>query len=234
MESSLIILPTYNERDNLRAMVRRIHEELPDTHVLVVDDGSPDGTGEVADELAKRDERIKVTHRPCKMGLGTAYIEGFRRGLDEGYELLWEMDTDFSHDPRYLPDMLAAIENGADLAIGSRYVAGGGTENWGLGRKILSRGGGLYARLVLGVPVQDLTSGFRCYRRQVLETIDLGSVRSEGYSFQIEMAYKTCKAGFCVEEVPIVFVDRRVGQSKMSGKIVLEAIWRVWPLRLGK
>jgi dolichol-phosphate mannosyltransferase len=232
MESSLIILPTYNERDNLRAMVRRIHEELPETHILVVDDGSPDGTGEVADGLADADERIKVSHRPCKMGLGTAYIEGFRRGLDEGYELLWEMDTDFSHDPKYLPAMLGAMENGADLAIGSRYVAGGGTENWGFGRKILSRGGGIYARLVLGVPVQDLTSGFRCYRRQVLETIDLDDVRSEGYAFQIEMAYKTCRAGFRVEEVPIVFVDRRVGQSKMSGGIVLEAIWRVWSLRL--
>ncbi len=232
-ERSLIILPTYNERENLRAMVCRIHEVFPETHILVVDDGSPDGTGEVADDLSAEDERIQCIHRPCKMGLGTAYIEGFRRGLDEGYDLLWEMDTDFSHDPRYLPDMLNAIRDGADLAIGSRYVPGGGTENWGLGRKVLSRGGGVYARLVLSVRVQDLTSGFRCYRRKVLETIDLDSVRSEGYSFQIEMAFKTCRAGFRVEEVPIVFVDRRVGESKMSGSIVWEAVWRVWRLRLG-
>jgi dolichol-phosphate mannosyltransferase len=234
MERSLIILPTYNERDNLRAMVSRIHEVLAETHILVVDDGSPDGTGEVAEGLARDDERVHVTHRPCKMGLGTAYLEGFRRGLDDGYALLWEMDTDFSHDPRYLPDLLGAIENGADLAIGSRYVAGGGTDNWGLSRQIISRGGGLYARTVLGIPIKDLTSGFRCYRRQVLETLDLDDMRSEGYAFQIEMAYKTHKAGFRIEEVPIVFVDRRVGQSKMSGSIIWEAIWRVWKLRLGR
>ena len=187
----------------------------------------------MADELASKDERIQVLHRPGKMGLGTAYLEGFRKGLAEGYELLWEMDADFSHDPRFLRPMLEAIQDGADLAIGSRYVPGGGTENWGLGRKILSRGGGTYARVVLGVPIRDLTSGFRCYRRRVLEALDLSRIRSEGYAFQIEMAYKVHKAGFHVVEVPIVFVDRRVGQSKMSTGIVWEAIWAVWRIRLG-
>ncbi len=231
MDKSLIIIPTYNERENLRAMVAAIHEVLPETHLLVVDDNSPDGTGDVADELAEKDDRVHAVHRPGKMGLGTAYVEGFRWGLERGYELLWEMDCDFSHDPRYLPDLLAAVENGADLAIGSRYVAGGGTDNWGLGRKILSRGGGFYARMVLGVPIKDLTSGFRCYRRTVLETLDLSQVRSEGYAFQIEMAYKTYKAGFHIQEVPIVFVDRRVGQSKMSGGIVVEAVLGVWRMR---
>lgn len=234
MEKSLIIIPTYNERENLRAMVAAVHEVLPETHLLVVDDNSPDGTGDVADELAEKDERVHAIHRPGKMGLGTAYVEGFRWGLDRGYELLWEMDCDFSHDPRYLPDLLGAVEDGADLAIGSRYVAGGGTDNWGLGRKILSRGGGYYARMVLGVPVNDLTSGFRCYRRTVLETIALEEVRSEGYAFQIEMAYKTYKAGFHIQEVPIVFVDRRVGQSKMSSRIVVEAVLGVWRMRFGR
>jgi len=233
MAGSLIIIPTYDERENLRAIASRIHEVVPEVHLLVVDDNSPDGTGEVADDLAAKDERIHVLHRPGKMGLGTAYVEGFRKGLEEGYDFLWEMDADFSHDPKFLPDMLAAMENGADLAIGSRYVPGGGTENWGLRRKVLSRGGGTYARLVLGVPIKDLTSGFRCYRRDVLERIPLSEVRAEGYAFQIEMAYKTFKAGFRIEEVPILFVDRRVGQSKMSGGIVWEAVWGVWRLKLG-
>ncbi len=234
MDKSLIIIPTYNERENLRAMAAAVLEVLPETHLLVVDDNSPDGTGDVADELAEKDERVHTMHRPGKMGLGTAYVEGFRWGLERGYELLWEMDCDFSHDPRYLPDMLAAMDDGADLAIGSRYVAGGGTDNWGLGRKILSRGGGFYARMVLGLPVNDLTSGFRCYRRTVLETISLDDLRSEGYAFQIEMAYKTYKAGFHIQEVPIVFVDRRVGQSKMSSKIVVEAVLGVWRMRFGR
>ncbi|MCD6499008.1 MAG: polyprenol monophosphomannose synthase [Deltaproteobacteria bacterium] len=233
MAGSLIIIPTYDERENLRAIASRIHEVVPEVHLLVVDDNSPDGTGEVADDLAAKDERIHVLHRPGKMGLGTAYVEGFRKGLAEGYDLLWEMDADFSHDPRYLPDMLAAMDNGADLAIGSRYVPGGGTENWGLRRKVLSKGGGVYARMVLGVPIKDLTSGFRCYRREVLERISLSEVRAEGYAFQIEMAYKTFKAGFRVEEVPILFVDRRVGKSKMSGGIVWEAVLGVWRLKLG-
>ncbi len=234
MDKSLIIIPTYNERENLRAMAAAVLEVLPETHLLVVDDNSPDGTGDVADELAEKDERVHTMHRPGKMGLGTAYVEGFRWGLERGYELLWEMDCDFSHDPRYLPDMLAAMDDGADLAIGSRYVAGGGTDNWGLGRKILSRGGGFYARMVLGLPINDLTSGFRCYRRTVLETISLDDLRSEGYAFQIEMAYKTYKAGFHIQEVPIVFVDRRVGQSKMSSKIVVEAVLGVWRMRFGR
>lgn len=234
MERSVIIMPTYNERENLRAIVARIFEVLPETHILVVDDNSPDGTGEVADEMAGRDERVFVLHRQGKLGLGTAYIAGFKWGIEKGYDLIWEMDSDFSHDPKYLPDLMEAMHNGADLAIGSRYVLGGGTENWGLFRKILSRGGGTYARIILGMQVQDLTAGFRCYRREVLQAISLDEVRSEGYSFQIEMAYRTHKAGFRMVEVPIVFVDRRVGQSKMSGNIVWEAIWRVWRLRLGR
>jgi len=230
---SLIVIPTYNERDDLPPLASAIHEVLPDTHILVVDDASPDGTGAVADELAVGDSRIRVIHRPGKLGLGTAYVEGFRYGLARDYDLFFEMDADFSHDPRYLPQMLDRIAGGADLILGSRYVSGGGTENWGLGRKLLSRSGSLYARTILGVAVSDLTGGFKCFRRRVLESIDLGAVRSEGYAFQIEMTYRALRDGFVVAEIPIVFVDRRVGQSKMSRAIFFEAVWVVWKLRLG-
>ena len=234
MESRvLIIVPTYNERENLESLTVRVFEQLPDAHLLVVDDDSPDGTGELADELAARDPRIQVMHRAGKMGLGTAYVAGFRHGLARAYEYFFEMDADFSHDPKYLPAMLARAEGGADLVLGSRYTPGGGTENWGLARKLLSRGGSTYARAILGVAVNDLTGGFKCFRRRVLETLDLDAVRSEGYSFQIEMTYRAVKHGFSVAETPIVFVDRRVGQSKMSRQIFLEAIWMVWKLRLG-
>jgi dolichol-phosphate mannosyltransferase len=230
---ALIVIPTYNERDNVAPIAQAIHAVVPDVHILFVDDASPDGTGRVLDDLASRDPRIEVLHRGGKMGLGTAYLAGFRRGLDAGYDLLLEMDADFSHDPKYLPELLERARTSADLVIGSRYVEGGGTANWGFGRQLISRGGGLYARTVLGVPIRDLTAGFLCYRRRVLETIDLGAIRSEGYGFQIEMKYRVLQAGFRVEEIPIVFVDRRVGQSKMSRKIFVEALLMVWRLRFG-
>ncbi len=229
----LIVMPTYNEVDNLPAIIAAVHVELPAAHLLVVDDGSPDGTGALADRLAAADPRIHVLHRAGKLGLGTAYIAGFRHAIRERYDYVFEMDADFSHDPRYLGELLAAARAGAGLAIGSRYVAGGGTRNWGLGRKLLSRGGGLYARTILGIKVKDLTAGYKCFRREVLEALDLDAVRSEGYSFQIELTYRTIKAGFRVVELPIVFEDRRVGQSKMSRRIMLEALGVVWRLRLG-
>lgn len=228
---ALIIIPTYNERENAPAIAAAVHEIVPAAHLLFVDDNSPDGTGQVVDEMAARDPRVAALHRPGKLGLGTAYIAGFRHGLKRDYRWLIEMDADFSHDPKYLPEMLARAGSGADLVIGSRYVEGGGTENWGLGRRLVSRGGGLYARAILGVPIRDLTAGFLCWSRRVLETLDLGAIRSEGYGFQIEMKYRALKAGFRVEEMPIRFVDRRVGQSKMSKKIFLEALAMVWKLR---
>jgi dolichol-phosphate mannosyltransferase len=229
----LIVVPTYNERENVQSLVARVFEYLPVAHILFVDDASPDGTGELVDELCQREPRLHVIHRPGKLGLGTAYIEGFRYGLARDYSFFFEMDADFSHDPSYLPKMLERANAGADLVLGSRYVKGGGTENWGAFRKLISRGGSLYARTILGVKVNDLTGGFKCFRRRVLETLDLSSIRSEGYSFQIEMTYRTLKEGFVVEELPITFVDRRVGQSKMSKAIFVEAIWVVWTLRLG-
>jgi dolichol-phosphate mannosyltransferase len=232
-ERVLIVIPTYNERENLTSLTAAIHAVLPAAHLLVVDDASPDGTGALADELAAADSRIRVIHRPGKLGLGTAYVEGFRFGLARDYDLFFEMDADFSHDPRYLPRMLERIAAGADVVLGSRYVPGGGTENWGLGRKLISRFGSLYARTILGVRISDLTGGYKCFRRRVLESIDLGAVRSEGYAFQVEMTYRALRDGFRVEETPIVFVDRRVGQSKMSRAILLEGAWIVWKLRLG-
>jgi dolichol-phosphate mannosyltransferase len=231
MERVLVIVPTYNERDNLPALVAAV-EPIFAADFLVIDDGSPDGTGAVADELAARDPRVKVMHRPGKLGLGTAYLAGFRRGLDEGYDYLFEMDADFSHDPHYLQPMLDAAQGGADVVVGSRWVAGGGTRNWGLGRQLISRGGSFYARTILGLPLRDLTSGFICWRRRALEGIGLEEVRSNGYSFQIEMKYRAARAGFRVAEVPITFVDRKVGASKMSRRIFLEALTMVWKLRL--
>ncbi len=230
----LIIIPTYNERDNLSTLIEQIHQMLPAADVLVVDDNSPDGTGLLAEALAAKNKRIQVLRRPGKMGLGTAYIAGFRRALAEGYDYVFEMDADFSHDPCYLPAMLAAAQGGAGLVIGSRRVPGGGTENWGLGRQLLSAGGSLYARTVLGLGVRDVTAGFKCFRREVLAAIDLDAVKSEGYSFQIEMTYRTVRLGFRVTEVPIIFVDRRVGQSKMSRRIFAEALLMVFRLRLAK
>jgi dolichol-phosphate mannosyltransferase len=233
MSRTLLLIPTYNERDNLAPLCTQIHDSLPAADILVIDDNSPDGTGQLADELAAKHPYIQVLHRAGKLGLGSAYIAGFRHALAHGYEYVFEMDADFSHDPCYLPSLLGAAEDGADVVIGSRRVPGGGTENWGLGRQLISAGGSLYARTILGLPVRDLTSGFKCFRRQVLEAIDLSSVRSNGYSFQIELTYRAIQHGFRVVEVPIVFVDRRAGQSKMSRRIFTEAMGMVWRLRFG-
>ncbi len=231
MSSVLVIVPTYNERDNLPAIVAAVHEHLPEADLLVVDDNSPDGTGALADELAARDGKVHVLHRAGKQGLGTAYVAGFKWALARDYQFLFEMDCDFSHDPKYLPIMLARARAGADLVLGSRYVDGGGTVNWGPMRKIISRGGSLYARTILGIALRDVTGGFKCFRRATIEALDLDSVSAQGYGFQIEMNYRAIKQGFRVEEVPIIFVDRRVGQSKMSKKIFLEALTLVWKLR---
>ena len=227
-----ICLPTYNEVENLEPMVRTLGEVLPEGgRVLVIDDSSPDGTGELAERLAAELPWVSVLHRLRKEGLGRAYIAGFHRALADGAELVLEMDCDFSHDPRDVPRLIAAVEAGADVAIGSRYVPGGGTENWGLVRRLISRGASLYTRTLL-MPVHDPTSGFKCFRREVLERIDLDAIDSMGYAFQIENVYRARRAGFTVVEVPIVFAERQVGHSKMSRKIVLEAMWKVPALRL--
>jgi dolichol-phosphate mannosyltransferase len=227
----LICLPTYNERENLEPMVRALRGlDLEDLHVLVIDDNSPDGTGQIADRLAAADDHVRVLHRARKQGLGPAYLAGFRHGLDLGAERIFEMDCDFSHDPNDVPRLAAAADD-ADLVLGSRYVAGGGTRNWGLLRRFISRGGSLYAQVLLQLGVRDLTGGFKCYRREVLERIDLGAISSLGYAFQIETTYRAIRAGFRVTEVPITFVDREVGGSKMSNAIVLEAVWKVPVLR---
>lgn len=228
----LVVTPTYNERENLPLLTREVRRTLPDADLLVVDDASPDGTGALADELAAADPHVKVLHRPSKLGLGTAYRDAFARGLAEGYEIFFEMDTDLSHDPAYLPDFLDAVDRGADVVIGSRNVPGGSVEGWGLGRHLLSKGGSLYSRAVLGLGVHDVTSGFKCFTRRALEGIDLHAVRSEGYAFQIEMTYRAIRNGCRVAEVPIVFVDRRVGKSKMSRRVFAEAVVTVPRLRL--
>jgi dolichol-phosphate mannosyltransferase len=226
-----ICLPTYNERDNIEPMLRALGEVIPgDTRVLVIDDASPDGTGAVADELAGELAFVDVLHRPRKEGLGPAYIAGFRRALADGAELVLEMDCDFSHDPRDVPRMIEATAD-ADLVLGSRYVSGGGVENWGAVRRFVSWGGSLYARTVLGVPVRDLTGGFKCFRREVLEGIDVDAIAATGYAFQIETTYRALRAGFRVTEIPITFADRTVGRSKMSKAIFLEAVWRVPVMR---
>ena len=228
-----LVLPTYNEAANLAPIVAAILAKLPaSAKVLVVDDNSPDGTGEIAERLAAGQEQVEVLHRSSKEGLGPAYIAGFRRALAGGAGLIVEMDADFSHDPAYLPRLLEAAE-GADLAIGSRYVPGGGVGDWGALRQAISRGGSTYARLVLGVGVRDMTGGFKCFRREVLEAIDLDSIQARGYAFQVEMTYRAIRAGFKVVEVPIVFRDRQTGSSKMDRAIVAEAIWRVPLLRFG-
>ncbi|MGB2874561.1 MAG: polyprenol monophosphomannose synthase [Gaiellaceae bacterium] len=224
-----VCLPTYNERENLERMVRALGEHS--VSVLVIDDNSPDGTGEVADLLALELDYVEVLHRERKEGLGPAYLAGFRHALAGGAELILEMDCDFSHDPADVPRLIAATAD-ADLALGSRYVKGGSTGNWGIVRRAISAGGSLYARVLLGVGVRDLTGGFKCYRRAVLESIDLDAITSRGYAFQIETTYRAIRAGFRVVEVPIAFVDREHGGSKMSRRIVLEAIWKVPALRL--
>jgi dolichol-phosphate mannosyltransferase len=231
---ALLIVPTYNEVDNVERVAREFLAPVAGTDLLFVDDASPDGTGEVIDRIRRDEPRVHVLHRAGKLGLGTAYIDGFRWALARDYQLVVEMDADFSHDPRYLPALIGAAKSGADVAVGSRYVEGGGTVNWGLGRQVISRAGGRYARTILGLDVKDMTAGFVCYRRSALEQIDLGAVRSNGYSFQIEMKYRAHLAGLRIVEIPIVFEDRRVGQSKMSRAIVMEALWMVWKLRLGR
>ncbi|MGA9521222.1 MAG: polyprenol monophosphomannose synthase [Myxococcaceae bacterium] len=231
MNPALVCIPTYNERENLEAICSAVLAAEPRVDILVVDDNSPDGTGQLADELAAKEPRIKVLHRQKKEGLGRAYLHAFHTALDARYQYVIEMDADFSHDPRYLPRLLDEAMSGTDLVLGSRYVRGGGTLNWGVGRKVISRGGSLYARTILGVGIRDLTGGFKCFRRRVLESIGLEEVRSSGYAFQIELTYRTLKKGFTVKEIPIVFEDRRVGQSKMSRTIFLEALTMVWKIR---
>jgi len=227
-----VCLPTYDERENLEPMVRALSAVLPeDARVLVIDDNSPDGTGELADALAAEHGFVDVLHRPQKEGLGPAYIAGFRRALADGAELVLEMDCDFSHDPRVVPRLIAAAEN-TDVVLGSRYTEGGHVENWGAVRRFVSLGGSLYARVLLGVHVRDLTGGFKCYRRAVLEAIDLDAVASAGYAFQIETTYRALRAGFRVTEIPITFADREAGSSKMTKRIFLEAVWKVPALRL--
>jgi dolichol-phosphate mannosyltransferase len=227
-----LVLPTYNEADNLEALVAAVLADLPaDARILVVDDGSPDGTGRIADRLAADEEQVEVLHRPRKEGLGPAYLAGFRRALEAGAGFVIEMDCDFSHDPADLPRLLAAAAD-SDLVIGSRYVDGGRVENWTPLRKAISRGGSTYSRLVLGLQVRDLTGGFKCFRREVLEAIPLGSISSRGYAFQVELTYRAAQAGFRIVEIPIVFHERRAGASKMSGPIVAEAGWKIPLLRL--
>ena len=225
----LVCLPTYDERENLERMLRALGEH--GVSVLVIDDSSPDGTGELADRLAEQLDYVEVLHRPRKEGLGPAYLAGFRHALAAGAELVLEMDCDFSHDPADVPRLLAAVQD-ADVAVGSRYVKGGSVHNWGLVRRFVSAGGSLYARVLLGVGIRDLTAGFKCYRRAVLETIDLDAISSLGYAFQIETTYRALRAGFRVVEVPIAFHDREHGGSKMSKGIVLEAMWKVPALRV--
>ena len=234
MAGAWLVLPTYNEAENIEPIVRAALAQLRSTgmahRVLVVDDGSPDGTGEIADRLAAELGPVEVLHRDRKEGIGPAYLAGFRHALAGGAELLLEMDSDFSHDPADLPRLISAAA-GADLVLGSRYVPGGGVTDWGRARRLISRGGSIYAKLVLGIPVNDLTGGFKCFRRDVLETLDLARVGTDGYGFQIEMTYRAILAGFLVKEVPILFRERRVGASKMSARIAIEAFWKVPGLR---
>ena len=233
MPRAVLCLPTYNERENLEAMIDALGDVL-DTdrdRVLVIDDGSPDGTGEIADRLAAKHPWVSVLHRETKEGIGPAYIAGFRRALSDDAKLVLEMDCDFSHNPADVPRLIAASDH-ADLVLGSRYAPGGGTANWGLLRRIVSRGGCLYAQILLGMRVRDLTGGFKCFRRATLEAIDLDALSAHGYAFQIETTYRVHKAGLRIEEVPITFVERRAGASKMTGSIVAEAMWKVPLLRL--
>ena len=233
-QKAIVVIPTYNEKDNLLTIVPAILKQDRRLNILVVDDASPDGTGKLADKLAQKHRgRVFVMHRAGKLGLGTAYVEGFQWGLKKGYELLFEMDADWSHDPGSLPAFLKAVES-ADVVVGSRYMNGNvSVVNWPLRRLALSMGASFYVRLVTGLKLSDCTGGFKCFRREVLETIELDKVKSDGYSFQIELNYKAQRRGWRIGEVPIIFNDRTSGSSKMSGGIIREAIWRVWALRLG-
>lgn len=232
--NALIILPTYNEIENLQPLIEEILQRGP-YHILVVDDNSPDGTGELADRLAVEHEgRVFVLHRARKEGLGRAYTAGFKWGLARPYDVLFEMDADFSHDPSHLSQFMREIEGGADLVLGSRNIKGGGTRNWSPIRQVISKGGSLYAQTILFSPYRDLTSGFKAFRREVLEALDIDAVQSNGYSFQIEVTHRAHQMGFKVKETPIIFVDRKVGASKMTGKIVTEAMIVVWRIRMSK
>ena len=233
---ALVVVPTYNEIDNLGPLLKAVLAATPDTvDILVADDGSPDGTGQLADAVAEQNPRVHVLHRPKKMGLGTAYVNGFKWGMERGagdaaYDAFIEMDADFSHDPKYLSRMLELLASN-DVVIGSRYVRGGGTVNWGVGRKLISRGGSLYSRVILGAGIRDFTGGFNGWSRRVLDAVDLSSLRSDGYSFQIELKFRAFIRGFKIVEFPIIFEDRKVGKSKMNKKIVIEALGRVWGFR---
>jgi dolichol-phosphate mannosyltransferase len=235
MSGTWLVLPTYNEAENIERLVGAALPELAKTgehRILIVDDGSPDGTGQIADRLADAHPEVEVLHRTAKEGLGRAYIAGFHRALAGGADRVMEMDADFSHDPSDIPRLVREAQADADLVLGSRYVPGGGVENWGLGRRIVSRGGCVYAQAILRVPVRDLTGGFKCFRREVLEAIGIDQMHADGYGFQIELTYRALKAGFHVREVPIVFRERRAGESKMSARIALEAVWKVPALKL--
>jgi len=229
---TLIIIPTYNEVDNLRPLLQEVFAQVPEGDVLIVDDNSPDGNGKLADEIHAENPQVNVIHRSGKLGLGTAYIAGFKYALAHSYDAVFEMDADFSHNPRYLPDFLKAIEH-ADLVIGSRYIPGGDTPNWSPARRLISGSGNIFARFMLGISIQDCTGGFRCYRCEVLRNVDLDTIQSEGYAFQIELVYRVMKHGFRIVEIPIVFIDRRLGQSKMSFRIVTEAFTYVLQARFG-
>lgn len=229
--NSLVIIPTYNEAANVEAVISMVLNTLDTLDVLIVDDNSPDGTGAIADAVALRQPRVHVLHRPAKLGLGTAYIAGFHYAVNRKYEYVFEMDADLSHDPAYIPDMLSAIE-GADLVIGSRYLTGVNVINWPMHRLLLSYFANMYARIVTGIPVRDLTGGFKCFRRRVLEALDLDAVVSEGYAFQIEMTFRCRQQGFRVREIPIVFTDRMHGATKMDEMVVFEAVLLVWKLRV--
>ena len=231
LERILVIIPTYNEASNLPQIVPAVLKQDPRLEILVVDDNSPDGTGDIADRMASTKTRVHVLHRQAKEGLGRAYLAGFQWGLDQGYQAMFEMDADFSHDPAFLPRFLVAIEE-ADLVLGSRYATGVNVINWPISRLLLSLGANLYARWITGLPLSDSTGGFKCFRREVLEAIDFSKVKSNGYAFQIEMSFRAWKRGFRLKEIPIIFHDRVEGQSKMSKRIVREAIWMVWWLRL--
>jgi dolichol-phosphate mannosyltransferase len=228
---SLVVIPTYNERENLVPLMKQIFAEGLPLEVLIIDDNSPDGTGAVADELAAADPRVHVLHRAGKMGLGSAYVAGFRYALERDYDAVFEMDADFSHNPDSLPEFLRELEN-ADLVVGSRYLHGVTVVNWPLKRLVLSYGANVYSRIITGIPIKDLTGGYKCFRRQVLEALDLSRVKSDGYGFQIEINYKAWRKGFRIREIPILFVDRRAGESKMNRRIVWEAAWMVWRLRI--
>lgn len=233
MSEAVVVIPTYNEKENIARLIGEIGQVMPDLDILVVDDSSPDGTATIVTELATSNPHIRLMSRPGKQGLGTAYVAGFKDCLARGYQVLCQMDCDFSHQPRYLPDFFREIAS-ADVVAGSRYVKGGRTENWGFQRKVLSRGGNLYARMILGVPVSDLTGGFKCYRRAVLEAIDLDSFHAAGYAFQMETLFRAWRKGFRIKEIPIVFPDRTAGKSKLGQGIFWESLAMPWRLRFGK